>query len=119
MTGPPAAPSSAESSWRRHSAAASSGVVRSVSPMQRTGARPLRSAAEVFSATTSSVSPKRRATLRVADLDDRDADLGELDAADLAGERSRVLGREVLCADEHAACPRERRPLARAAGSPE
>ena len=43
--------------------------------------------------------------LGVADLDDADADLGELAGADLAGERAGVLGRGILRADDRAGVP--------------
>ena len=45
-------------------------------------------------------------TLGVADLDDADTELGELGAADLAGERAGRRPEQVLGADEHAACRR-------------
>ena len=40
------------------------------------------------------------AALGVSDLDDADADLGELRRADLTGERAEVLGRGILRSDD-------------------
>ena len=76
----------------------------------------MRSAAAVFAAHDVVGLAEQAAALGVADLDDADADLGELGRADLARERAGVLGRGILRADDRARCPRTPRSPARSAG---
>ncbi len=98
------------------SAAASVASTRSGSPRQSTGVQAVAQRRRGLGRDDRLGLAEQPAPLGVADLGESHADLGELGARHLAGERARVVGRDILRPDARRACPRRPRAPAAPAG---